>query len=83
MKYVADTEAQKELANILSAAQREPVVIQQQQHDVAVFLSIKDYESLRSTSVEDFQHFCDEVGQKAESRGMTEEKLRQILSEDD
>jgi prevent-host-death family protein len=83
MKYVADTEAQKELANILNAAQREPVVIQQQQHDIAVILSIDDYEKLRDSSVEDFQHFCDEVGQKATARGMTEKKLKEILSEDE
>jgi hypothetical protein len=33
-----------------------------------------------SPNVKDFQYFCDRIGQKAQDRGLTEEKLLEILN---
>jgi hypothetical protein len=31
----------------------------------------------------EFQEFCDQVGKNAEAKGMTEERLKEILESDD
>ena len=50
MKTVAATEAKNRLGAILDDAQREPVVIRRNDRDIAVVLSMADYERLRSGS---------------------------------
>ena len=46
MKTVAATEAKNRLGAILDEAQREPIVIRRQDRDIAVVLSMADYERL-------------------------------------
>jgi prevent-host-death family protein len=82
MRYVSATEAKQALAAVLDAAQREPVVIRRQQRDIAVILSMHEYERLTALNVEEFQRFCDRLGEQAKARGLTEEKLAQILASD-
>jgi prevent-host-death family protein len=82
MRHVSATEAKQALAAVLDAAQREPVVIRRQQRDVAVVLSIQEYERLMALNVAEFQRFCDRIGEQAKARGLTEEKLAEILASD-
>lgn len=83
MRYVSATEAKQRLAALLDAAQREPVVIQRRQRDVAVLLSTQEYDRLRALNAAEFQRFCDRVAADAAKRGMTEEVLAEILSDDE
>ncbi len=82
MRYVSATDAKQRLAAILDAAQREPVVIRRQKRDVAVLLSPQEYERLRALNRDEFQRFCDRVGEQASTRGMTGDKLAEILADD-
>jgi prevent-host-death family protein len=82
MRYVSATEAKQALAAVLDAAQREPVVIRRQKRDVAVVLSLQEYERLTALNIEDFQRFCDRIGEQAKARGLTDEKLADILASD-
>jgi prevent-host-death family protein len=82
MRHVSATEAKQALAAVLDAAQREPVVIRRQQRAVAVVLSMQEYERLTALNVEEFQRFCDRIGEQAKARGLTEEKLAEILASD-
>jgi prevent-host-death family protein len=82
MRYVSATQAKQALAAVLDAAQREPVVIRRQQREVAVILSMQEYERLTALSIEEFQRFCDRIGEQAKARGLTEEKLAEILASD-
>ncbi|MGH6919703.1 MAG: type II toxin-antitoxin system Phd/YefM family antitoxin [Geminicoccaceae bacterium] len=82
MRYVSATEAKQALAAVLDAAQREPVVIRRQKRDVAVILSLQEYERLTALNVDEFQRFCDRIGEQAKARGITEEKLTEILASD-
>jgi prevent-host-death family protein len=82
MRYVSATEAKQSLAAVLDAAQREPVVIRRQQREVAVILSMQEYERLTALNVEEFQRFCDRIGKQAQARGLTEEKLSELLASD-
>ena len=81
MRYVSATEAKQRLAAILDAAQSEPIVIRRQKRDVAVMLSPKEFERLRGLNISDFEKFCDRIGKKAKARGLTEDKLVEILEE--
>jgi prevent-host-death family protein len=81
MRTVSATDAKQNLAALLDTAQREPVLIRRQKRDVAVVLSPQEYDRLRALNVEEFARFCDEVAARAEARGLTEEKLAEILAE--
>ncbi|MFQ5953731.1 MAG: type II toxin-antitoxin system Phd/YefM family antitoxin [Kiloniellales bacterium] len=82
MRYVSATDAKQRLAAVLDAAQREPVVIRRQKRDVAVVLSLQQYERLRGLNVDEFQRFCDRVAELAAARGLTEDKLAEILADE-
>lgn len=82
MRYVSATEAKQRLAALLDAAQREPVVIRRQKRDVAVLLSPQEYERLRALNTEEFQRFCDRVAERAKARGLTPEKLAEIVADE-
>ena len=79
MRYISASEAKQGLGAVIDAAQREPVVIRCQKRDVAVLLSMAEYEKLTRLNVEEFQRFCDRIGERALERGMTEERLANIL----
>ena len=80
MRYVSATEAKQALAAVLDAAQREPVVIRRQQREIAVILSMQEYERLTALNIEEFQRFCDRIGEQAKERGLTEDRLSELLA---
>ncbi len=82
MRYVSATDAKQRFAAVLDAAQREPVVIRRQKRDVAVVLSLQQYERLRGLNIDELQRFCDRVAERAAARGLTEDKLAEILAND-
>ena len=67
---------------LLDAAQREPVTIRRQNRDVAVLLSPEEYDRLRAFNTEEFERFCDRIAEQAAARGLTEEKLAEILADE-
>ncbi len=82
MKTVSASEAKQRLAAVIDAAALEPVVIRRQKRDVAVVLSIREYERLVRLNVSEFQQFCDKVGAGAKVADRTEEKLNELLADD-
>ena len=81
MRHVSATDAKQTFSAVLDAAQREPVVIRRQRRDVAVVLSIHEYEKLTAPNIDEFQRFCDLIGERAAARGMTEDRFAEILSD--
>lgn len=79
MRTVTASEARQGLAEIIEAARREPVVIRRQKRDVAVVMSMDEYERLVRLNVAEFQRFCDRVGERAREAGVTEEVLQGLL----
>jgi prevent-host-death family protein len=79
MRHVSATEAKQGFAEMLDAAQREPVTIRRQKRDVAVLLSAAEYAKLTRLNIEELQRFCDMINERAAARGLTEEKLAELL----
>jgi len=79
MRSISATDAKQRLAALLDAAQKEPVVITRQNREVAVIMSAEEYDKIRQINIAQFNRFCDRVGARAVSRGLTERKLAQIL----
>lgn len=81
MLQVSANEIKQNFGRLLESAQRQPIVIQRYNRDAAVLLSMSEYEKLTAAHVEGFERFCDSVAEKAKARGLTEEKLAELLSE--
>ena len=80
MRTMTASEARQGWAEVIEAARREPVIIQRQKRDVAVVMSVDEYERLVHLNVAEFQRFCDRVGAKARDAGLTEEELQRLLN---
>ena len=83
MKVVAATEAKNRLGAILDDAQREPVVIRRQDRDIAVVLSMADYERLRAGNIQAFLDLRKDVAADAARKGLTPKRMATLLADDD
>ena len=84
MKYVSTTELDRGAATLVASAQQEPLTIREGERDVAVLLSAEAYRKLaRREAVEELKILCDRVGARAAEQGLTDEKLAELLVEDD
>ncbi|QQC64335.1 type II toxin-antitoxin system Phd/YefM family antitoxin [Paraburkholderia ginsengisoli] len=83
MRTVTASEAKQTLASVIESAAREPVMIQRQKRDVAVVMSVQEYERLVHLNRAEFQRFCDQVGASAAKAGLTEDKLAELLASDE
>jgi antitoxin Phd len=82
MKTISTAEARARFDALLDELQRAPVLIRDQDRDVAVVLSIADYERLRAGAVQAFLELRNEVASRASAAGLTEERLTEPLDED-
>lgn len=82
MQYVSATEAKQTFAAVVEKAQREPVVIRKQNRDVAVIMSMEDYQRITEANIQEFQQFRENIGRQAQERGLTEDKLNELLATD-
>jgi prevent-host-death family protein len=83
MQIVSATEAKQSFGAVIDKAQREPVMIRKQNRDVAVIMSIENYQRITRINIQEFQHFRNTISQKAQKRGLTDEKLQELLTEDE
>jgi len=81
MRYTAASDTEPKLSALLDAAQREPVFIERDQQEVAVLVSARQYDRLSGKAAREFNAFCDAVAERAAARGLTEEKLEEILKD--
>lgn len=81
MKRVAATEAKNRLGAILDEAQREPIVIRRQDRDIAVVMSMADYERLKSGNIRAFLELRNELAGQAAAAGLTEARLASLLTD--
>jgi prevent-host-death family protein len=83
VKKITATDAKNRLGAVLDDAQREPVVIQRQERDVAVILSMAEFERMRAGNVRAFLDARNELAEEAKANGLTDEILQRLLKDDD
>ena len=83
MATVSASEAKQGLASVIEVAAREPVVIRRHERDVAVLISMDEYRRLSGLAVAEFKRVADEVAARARDRGLTPERLEELLCADD
>lgn len=83
MRTVSATEAKQRLAAIFDAAQHEPIMVCRQKREVAVVLSPREYERLRGLNLQELDQYCERIAAQVAERGLTEEKLAEILDDAD
>jgi prevent-host-death family protein len=83
MKSIAATEVKNRPGAIVDAAQREPIVIRRQDRDIAVILSMADYDRLRSANVRAFLICVTRSPQTRPTPGLTDGLLTELLNDDD
>jgi prevent-host-death family protein len=83
MRTMTANQAGKGFAEVIEAVREGPVLIQQQAEDVAIVMSVQEYERLIHTNLSEFQRFSDSVGAKARKAGMTDDVLQELLSRED
>ncbi len=81
MQIISSSEARSNLSSIIEQSQHEPVAIQKQGRNASVLISFDEYERLTNSSVAAFQALCDNIGSKAEARGLIEKELSRLLNE--
>ena len=79
MKTIAASEARKSFASVIDDAAHEPVVIRRRQRNVAVVLSMHEYERLTEVDKRECQRLCNLVGQRAAAAGMNAKRLAELL----
>jgi PHD/YefM family antitoxin component YafN of YafNO toxin-antitoxin module len=82
MKTVSETDAKIQLDTILDEAQQAPVVIRREDQDIAVVVSMADYERLRAGHVRAFVELRDDIARDAAAAGLTEERLAKLSADD-
>jgi PHD/YefM family antitoxin component YafN of YafNO toxin-antitoxin module len=82
MKTVSETEATTRLDAILDEAQREPIAIRRDDRDIAVVVSLKEYERLRELNVQAFLDLRRQVASEAAANRLTEQRITDLLSDE-
>ena len=83
MQHISDADAKHEFDSLLDLVQQEPVAIRKQDRDVAVLLSQGEYDRIYGLNLEEFHRACRRLSDEAQARGLTEEKLAEILADED
>ncbi len=83
MQHISDADAKQEFNSLLDRVQQEPVAIRKQDQDVAVLLSQEEYDRIYGLNLEEFHQACHRLSDEARARGLTEEKLAEILADED
>jgi prevent-host-death family protein len=81
MRTVSATHAKQNFAEVIDAAQREPVRIRRHNRDLAVMISAEEYDRMVSDRWREFDRFAALAAAQAKAAGLTEEKLQEILAE--
>jgi prevent-host-death family protein len=81
MPTVSATHAKQNFAAILDAAQREPVRIRRHEREVAVVMSLEEFERLHQNRWAEFNRLSAIAAKQAKANGLSEEILAEILTD--
>jgi prevent-host-death family protein len=81
MRNLTPIENEQRFSALLEAAQAGPVTIERENCELAVLLSVEDYERMRATHVEALQQLGAQISAEARGNGLTDETLHRLLAE--
>lgn len=82
MRTFTANEAKTQFGAFIDNAQKEPVRVTHRGRTVGIMVSEADYEAMREFFANRLLHTMDRVGTEAKERGLTEEKLDRLLSDE-
>ena len=82
MESIEQAQAQEQLDQILTDLQHEPIVIQRRGEDIAIPLSMVDYDRFRVSAVRAFLDVRNDIAREARAAGLSEDRLSEILNDD-
>ena len=80
MSVVSATYAKQNFAAVIDAAQHEPVRIRRHDRELAVLVSAEEYEQMRMMRIEKALRFTEKTSRYAESKGLTDTRLDELLA---
>jgi len=82
MQTFTANEAKTRFGELLDRVQREPVQVTKHNRVIGVMVSAEDYQSMRAYYVDRLQRTMRETAEAAAAKGLTDEKLAQLLNEE-
>jgi antitoxin Phd len=81
MKSIDEAQARARLDEV-DEAQRQHLAIRRDGREVAVILSVAEYERLRVGAVREFVDLRNDIACEATAAGLTEDRLSELLNDD-
>jgi prevent-host-death family protein len=81
MRNATPIENEQQFSALIDAAKAGPVTIEREDRELAVLLSIEDYERLHDSQLERMRQAGTQVSAEAKANGLTEEILERMLAE--
>jgi prevent-host-death family protein len=78
---MSSTDAKQSFGAALDAAQRHPILIQKQNRDVAVLMSVQEYDKLRGMRLKILDNIADQIAAEARRRGYTDQQLEAMIAD--
>jgi prevent-host-death family protein len=82
MRNATPIQNEQQFSALVQAAQSGPVTIERQNRELAVILSIGDYERTRAVHLERLDELGAEISAEAKAKGLTEEILKRMLADE-
>lgn len=81
MQFISSSDAKQSFGAAIDAAQRAPIVIRRQNRDVAVLLSVAEFNKLRGLRLDVLDRISSEIAAEAKSRGFSEADLEALIAD--
>ena len=82
MKTYTANEAKTRFGEFIDDAQRAPVRVMRRDRVVGVMVSAQDYEAMRQFYADRLRQTMDRASDQAERKGLTDEKLAELLADE-
>ena len=83
MQTVTANEAKTRFGELIDRVQREPIQVTRRNRVVGVMVSAEDYHAMRAFYADRLRHTLKESAAEAAAKGLTDEKLEQLLADED
>lgn len=83
MQTFTANDAKTRFGELIDRVQREPVQVTRRNRVVGVMVSAEDYAAMRAFYADRLRRTFEQVAEGAAAKGLTQEKLEQLLADED